>query len=242
MRLDKYLADCNIGTRSDVKKYIASKRVVVNGKVTTSPKVHVKEEDYITFDGKVVHYEQFHYLMLNKPEGVLSATKDGKTQTVIDLLDIADRWDGLFPVGRLDKDTTGLILLTDNGQLAHAMLHPKKHVQKKYTAKITPALLEGACEQFEQGIVLADGTKCLPAQLTLGEINEEDEQIVYIQIEEGKFHQIKRMIAACGSHVVKLHRDQIGTLELDAELQEGMYRYLDENEITQLLKGSNMYD
>lgn len=243
MRLDKYLSDCNLGTRSDVKKMITAKRVTVNGVIVTSPKLHVQTEDVIKLDTEQIRYEEFHYLMMNKPAGVLSATKDGKTETVIDLLAENDRWNDLFPVGRLDKDTTGLIFLTDNGQLAHMMLHPKKHVKKQYTACISPPVSEGACAQFQAGVVLADGTRCLPATLTLGEIDEvEHTQMVEIQIEEGKFHQIKRMIAACGSHVEKLHRSQIGTLVLDPELQEGMYRYLSEDEITQLLKGSNMYD
>lgn len=242
MRLDKYLSDCNVGTRSDVKKYIGSKRVAVNGKVVTVPKFQVQSEDYVTFDSEHIQYEQFHYLMLNKPDGVLSATKDGKTETVIDLLDESDRWNGLFPVGRLDKDTTGLILLTDNGQLAHAMLHPKKHVKKHYTATITPPLTEEAVMLFAKGITLADETVCLPAKLVLKETNSEDEQTVCIEIEEGKFHQIKRMVAACGSHVVKLHRDQIGTLTLDTKLSVGEYRYLHEEEISQLLEGSNIHD
>lgn len=243
MRLDKYLSACNIGTRSDVKKYIASKRVLVNGAIAKTPKVHVTDEDVVFFDGERVIYEAFHYLMMNKPQGVLSATKDGKTKTVIDLLDEKDRWDDLFPVGRLDKDTTGLIFLTDNGQLAHAMLHPKKHVKKQYSATISPPLKEDAVLKFKTGILLADGTQCLPAKLVLGEIVDEGNvQSVEIEIEEGKFHQIKRMIAACGSHVETLHRSRIGTLTLDAELQTGAYRYLNENEVTQLLKGSNMYD
>lgn len=241
MRLDKYLADCNIGSRADVKKLIASKRVRVNENVTTSPKVHVVKTDLVFVDDVHIQHEQYRYLMMNKPSGVLSATKDGKTQTVIDLLADDDRWDGLFPVGRLDKDTTGLILLTNNGVLAHAMLHPKKHVKKQYTAHISPPLTKRAIAQFESGITLEDGTKCLPAVLKLGD-ESEGVQTVYIEIEEGKFHQIKRMIAACGSHVEQLHRDQIGSLCLDEGLTLGQYRYLHEEEIAQLLKGSNIHD
>lgn len=241
MRLDKYLADCNLGTRSEVKKYITSKRVYVNNYLATTPKLQVQMDDIVTVDQKNITYEKFHYLMLNKPKGVLSATKDGKTKTVIDILSEDHRFNGLFPVGRLDKDTTGLVLLTDNGQLAHAMLHPKKHVKKKYTAHVWPMLEEQAIQQFQKGITLADGTICLPAQLKF--INQaEGEQIIQIEIEEGKFHQIKRMVAACGSHVIQLHRDQIGTLQLDVTLKEGEYRFLLQTEIDQLLKGSNMYD
>lgn len=238
MRLDKYLADCNLGTRTEVKKYIASKRVMVNNQVVQSPKVHVLESDVVMVDNEVIQYQAYQYLMMNKPSGVLSATKDGKTETVIDLLDEKDRFNDLFPVGRLDKDTTGFILLTNNGVLAHEMLHPKKHVSKQYTAVISPPLTNEACEYFESGITLADGTKCLPAKLVLGDTDLENGQTVQITIEEGKFHQIKRMIAACGSHVDALHRHQIGPLELDRNLEIGEYRYLTMSEIELLLKGS----
>lgn len=238
MRLDKYLADCNLGTRSEVKKYIASKRVMVNEQIVQSPKVHVSENDVVTVDNQVIHYQAYQYLMMNKPSGVLSATKDGKTQTVIDVLDEKDRYNNLFPVGRLDKDTTGFVLLTNNGGLAHDMLHPKKHVSKQYTAVISPPLTNEACEQFSKGILLEDGTKCLPAKLMLGNTDLKNAQTVSITIEEGKFHQIKRMIAACGSHVEALHRHKIGPLELDANLNEGEYRYLTISEIELLLKGS----
>lgn len=239
MRIDKYLSDSNFGTRSEVKKLLSAKRVTVNGAVVKSPKIHVQIDDVICVDQQQVMYQMYQYIMMNKPGGVLSATKDGKTKTVIDILAAEDRFSGLFPVGRLDKDTTGFILLTNDGELAHAMLHPKKHVTKRYTAKLETPLDEAACHMFERGIILADGTVCLPAKLILGEVTS-GVQTVSIVIEEGKFHQIKRMIAACGSHVLELHRDEIGPLQLDPILSVGEYRFLTQKEIQILLEGSHL--
>lgn len=228
MRLDKFLADSTVATRSQVKLFLKQKRVEVNGQVVTNGKVQVNEKlDQIFLDGEAIQYESFIYYLMNKPKGVISATEDTKHATVIDLLDEYAQKRGVFPVGRLDIDTHGLLLLTDNGALAHAMLSPKKHVAKRYIAEVDGVMDDADQEQFRTGMTLEDGYQCLPAQL---EILMSDEEAgtsrVAITVDEGKFHQVKRMVQVCGKKVVDLQRVSMGPLQLDSGLQLGEYRAL----------------
>lgn len=232
MRLDKYLADCGIASRSQIKNILKQKRVRVNDHVVTSGKFKVDEKHtQVYLDDTLLQYERFVYYMLNKPKGVISATVDEYHTTVIDLLNEADQTRTIFPVGRLDIDTHGLLLLTNNGALAHAMLSPKKHVKKCYFAKVTGIVTREDCKKFEEGIQLEDGYLCLPARLEIQKIDEKThESFVKIEIEEGKFHQIKRMFRACGKQVIDLKRVSMGPLILDEELKSGEYRPLTERE------------
>ena len=235
MRLDKFLVDCGVGSRSEVKKYLKQKFVKVNGEVETSAKCQIDEkQDTITFQGQFLQHEHFVYYLLNKPKGVLSATEDSQHRTVLDLLDDCARHKEVFPVGRLDIDTHGLLLLTNNGPLAHAMLSPKKHVDKLYQAQIDGMMTEQDVEQFHQGIRLKDFT-CQPADLEIVSVDEKNNSsLVRITLREGKFHQVKRMVASCGKKVVDLQRLSMGPLVLDEDLQIGDSRRLTEAELTSL--------
>lgn len=230
MRLDKFLVETRVGSRTEVKALLKKRQVSVNGEVETSPKRHINEEtDTICFNGEVLAYQTFVYYLLNKPQGVISATEDPAHRTVLDLLAEKDRKKGIFPVGRLDKDTRGLLLLTNNGPLAHAMLSPKKHVDKLYEAQVEGIMTLDDVERFAQGIELSDH-RCQPAIL---EIVAKDKggSTVRITIKEGKFHQVKRMVAACGKRVVDLKRLSMGPLALPESLAEGDYRALTEEEL-----------
>lgn len=231
MRLDKFLVDCGVGSRTEVKKILKNKTVTVNEVVETSPKRQVDpKQDQISVSGQVLNHERFVYYMLNKPKGVISATEDSKHKTVLDLLDERAHYKDVFPVGRLDIDTHGLLLLTNNGGLAHAMLSPKKHVSKRYEAKVSGIMTSEDITAFERGIALKDFT-CLPAQLDILERNEEEEtSLVHITLKEGKFHQVKRMVAACGKEVIDLKRLTMGPLNLDTNLALGEYRTLTNQE------------
>lgn len=231
MRLDKFLVDCGVGSRTEVKKILKNKTVKVNEVVETSPKRQVDpKQDQISVSGQVLNHERFVYYMLNKPKGVISATEDSKHKTVLDLLDERAHYKDVFPVGRLDIDTHGLLLLTNNGGLAHAMLSPKKHVSKRYEAKVAGIMTSEDITAFERGIALKDFT-CLPAQLNILERNEEEEtSLVHITLKEGKFHQVKRMVAACGKEVIDLKRLTMGPLSLDTNLALGEYRILTNQE------------
>lgn len=235
MRLDKFLVEMGLGSRTEVKQLLKKKQVLVNGKAVTSAKVQVDEyQDEISVNNRVLDYERFVYYLLNKPKGVISATEDANHQTVLDLLDESARQKEVFPVGRLDIDTHGLLLLTNNGALAHAMLSPKKHVAKVYRAKVDGIMTEEDRTRFETGIELKDFT-CKPAQLTILETNEEQgTSLVEITISEGKFHQVKRMVAACGKKVADLERLVMGPLSLDKELATGTFRRLTQEEIKSL--------
>jgi pseudouridylate synthase len=235
MRLDKCLVEMGLGSRTEVKQLLKKQQVLVNGKVVTSAKVQVDEyQDEISVNKRVLDYEKFVYYLLNKPKGVISATEDANHQTVLDLLDESARQKEVFPVGRLDIDTHGLLLLTNNGALAHAMLSPKKHVAKVYCAKVDGIMTEKDRTRFEAGIKLKDFT-CKPAQLTILETNEEQgTSLVEITISEGKFHQVKRMVAACGKKVADLERLAMGPLTLDKELATGTFRRLTQEEIKSL--------
>lgn len=235
MRLDKFLVDCAIGSRSEVKTFLKAGRVTVNDQVEKSPKQQVDpEKDQITFDGQLLEHETFVYYLLNKPKGVISATEDDRHRTVLDLLDDKARRKEVFPVGRLDIDTHGLLLLTNNGKLAHAMLSPKKHVDKLYRAQIAGVMTADDQERFTAGIALKDFTT-QPARLDILQRDEErQETLVDITISEGKFHQVKRMVAACGKELTDLQRLRMGPLVLDETLALGAYRSLTEVELESL--------
>ena len=237
MRLDKFLVACAVGSRTEVKNFLKLGRVTVNGKKEKSAKLQIDEEkDEIRFDGQKLDYEEFVYYMMNKPKGVISATEDPKHKTVLDLLDDLARSKEVFPVGRLDIDTHGLLLLTNDGKLAHALLSPKRHVDKTYMAQVKGIMTDEDIETFAKGIPLKDFT-CQPAKLELVSIDtEENKSLVRVTIAEGKFHQVKRMVAYCGKEVVDLQRLTMGTLTLDEELKHGEWRRLSKEELYALLE------
>ncbi len=230
MRLDKYLADMGIGTRSEVKQHIHKGLVSVNGALPTGPNQHVQPgADEIFYQGEPVSYQEYEYFMLNKPQGCVSAVTDPQHQTVLDLIDKKNRKD-LFPVGRLDRDTEGLLLITNNGRLCHNLLAPGKHVPKTYFARISGNVTDEDTAQFAKGINIGEQRDTLPAELQIlshdGTFSE-----ITLTITEGKFHQVKRMFQAVGKEVVYLKRISMGNLKLDESLQPGEYRQLTEEEI-----------
>lgn len=208
----------------------------MNGSVNTNGKTQVDEwEDQILFVGERLIYKKFYYYMLNKPQGVISATEDKKDQTVIDLLKESDFREDLFPVGRLDKDTEGLLLLTNDGQLAHQLLSPKKHVDKEYFAHIDGLVTQSDIELFAKGFALKSKEEVKPSQLKIESMDEiKGQTTIRLVIQEGKFHQVKRMFEAVDKKVVYLKRLRMGTLWLDEELALGDYRSLSESEVRQL--------
>lgn len=229
IRIDKYLAHMGIGSRSEVKKQIKHGAVLVNGFVVQDAGQQVWMNDEVVYLGQKVVYRKFLYLMMNKPQGVISATEDRYQHTVLDLLHEFDRRSGIFPAGRLDKDTEGLLLLTNDGKLAHNMLSPKKQIEKQYYVQVLGELSESEMELFQRGITLEDGYLCMPAHLEIikrGEISE-----ALITITEGKFHQVKRMVEAIGKKVSYLKRLSMGGLYLDPALKLGDYRELNEKEM-----------
>ena len=235
MRLDKYLCETGFGTRSQVKDLLKKGQVMVNGEVVKKPELKINETtDQILCQGKKASYQKNIYLMLHKPAGVVSATEDSREKTVLDLVRPEDRKNGLFPVGRLDKDTEGLLLLTDDGELAHWLLSPKKHVDKTYYAKIDGQVTEEHVKQFREGLDIGDEKKTLPAVLTIllsGPVSE-----IEVTIHEGRFHQIKRMFEAVGCKVTYLKRLSMGSLVLDETLPPEEYRPLTEAELEGLTK------
>ncbi|RXX21222.1 16S rRNA pseudouridine(516) synthase [Streptococcus oralis] len=236
MRLDKFLVACAVGSRTEVKNLLKAGRVTVNGKKEKSAKLQIDEErDEIRFDGQVLEYEEFVYYMMNKPQGVISATEDPKHRTVLDLLDDYARAKEVFPVGRLDIDTHGLLLLTNDGQLAHALLSPKRHVDKTYLAQVEGIMSQEDVDTFAKGISLKDFT-CQPAKLEIVSVDSvKNQSLVRVTIAEGKFHQVKRMVAFCGKEVVDLQRLTMGTLILDEKLKRGEWRRLTKEELENLL-------
>ena len=244
MRLDKFLCDMNKGTRSQVKKDIKAGLVNVNGMVITKPEYGVNEQtDTICYKDVTCVYEKYVYYMLNKPAGVVSATEDKRERTVVDLLDREGRGD-LFPVGRLDKDTEGLLLLTNDGELAHALLSPKKHVEKEYECHLAHALTAQQIERLEQGVDIGEKELTRPSRVRVltnevisqsaGKNGAEDGSIITLTITEGKFHQVKRMLHAVDNEVLYLKRIRMGNLVLDERLEKGAYRRLEKWEITGL--------
>ena len=231
IRLDKYLADMGLGTRTEVKKDIKKGRISVNGEIIKSPEYKIDTQtDAVLADGKEIAYEELIYYMLNKPQGVVSATEDRRDKTVLDLISEKKRKD-LFPVGRLDKDTEGLLLITNDGELAHNLLAPKKHVDKKYFVRLKAPLSEENRKRLEEGVDIGEDKLTLPAQVFV--LNEERDEAEII-IREGKFHQIKRMFHAVGNEVVFLKRLSMGSLVLDEDLLPGEYRLLTPQEIERL--------
>ncbi len=232
MRLDKYLADMGAGSRTQVKQLIKKGLVSVNAVKASDPGMAVGETDTVECNGSVIGYRDHFYYMLNKPAGIITATKDPTQQTVIDLFpeNIRKR---LFPVGRLDKDTVGLLLITDDGDLCHALMAPSHHVDKRYLLRTDAPMTQEDVQAFKDGMELKDGTVFRAAELN---IDPEDNLSATITISEGKYHQIKRMLLARGKEVVYLKRLSVGSLELDESLKEGEYRELHEDELRNLHK------
>lgn len=232
IRLDKYLADMGIGTRSQIKKEIRSGQVIVNGKPICRPELKINtDQDEVLFQGEPVTYEEYEYYMLNKPAGVISAASDRQETTVVDLIKDRKR-DDLFPVGRLDKDTEGLLIITNNGELAHRLLSPKKHVDKVYFAKVKGIVTEDDIECFAQGLDIGDEKPTLPAELVI--CSSDEISGILLTIREGRFHQVKRMFQAVGKEVVYLKRLRMGPVTLDDSLKPGEYRRLTEEEVDRL--------
>lgn len=232
IRLDRYLAEMGAGSRQEVKKYIRKGRVTVNEAVMKKPELKVDEnKDRVRVDGKEITYVSYEYYMLNKPQGVVSATEDRKEQTVLDLIPSKRRKD-LFPVGRLDKDTEGLLLITNDGPLAHRLLSPGKHVDKTYFARVRGRVTEREVELFADRVNIGSDKNpewTMPAELCVLECGDISQ--VRLTIHEGKYHQIKRMFQAAGMEVLYLKRERMGTLILDEKLEPGQYRPLTREEI-----------
>lgn len=221
------------GSRKEVKVLLKSKAVEVNGEIVRDSKVHVNEhEDDVTVGGEAVAYTEFIYLLMNKPQGVISATEDKYDKTVIDLLAKSEQHFEPFPVGRLDKDTEGFLLLTNDGKLAHELLSPKKHVNKTYFARVEGIVTEEDVEAFKAGVVLDDGYVTKPAHLLILESGAISE--IELTITEGKFHQVKRMFESVGKRVIYLKRLSMGPLSLDPNINLGNYRHLTEEEVSRL--------
>ncbi len=230
-RLDKLLADLGIASRSELKQIIRSGRVTVDGSTVTVPEAKFESESSdICLDGKSLKVQKFHYYMMDKPAGVLSVTEDRKQQTVLDLLPDEQRRMGLFPVGRLDKDTSGLLILTNDGDFAHRVISPKSGVEKLYFALVDGKPDENDVKAFENGIMLKDGTECLPAKLALL-----GQGRCLVTVMEGKYHQVKRMLASRGKPVLELRRLAVGGLELDEKLGPGGFRELDASDLCKVL-------
>ena len=236
MRLDKLLAHLNCGSRKEVQAMIRAGRVQVNGAVERDPAAKVDSDSaQVMLDGQAQMYQAQRYYMLNKPAGVITASRDARHETVLDLFP-EDIRRGLFAVGRLDKDTEGLLIVTDDGALSHALMSPSRHVYKVYEATVEGELTPDAEARFEKGLTLKDGTVCLPARLE--RLAGDDAQRVRVTLREGKYHQVKRMIAAVGGVVVQLRRVQLGSLQLDSALKEGEFRALTDQELALLQQPS----
>ncbi|WP_301109167.1 pseudouridine synthase [Sporosarcina sp.] len=235
MRLDKFLSNMGYGSRKEVRQILKKGMIRVNGDAVKDPAQHVDpENDAVSLLGEEIIYKEFIYLMMHKPPGVLSATEDHRDRTVVDLLGSEERHFEPFPVGRLDKDTEGLLLLTNDGQMAHSLLSPKKEVPKTYFAKIDGRVTEKDAEAFLQGVTLDDGYETKPGILKI--IHSDEVSEIELTITEGKFHQVKRMFEAVGKTVVYLKRLTMGPLELDKNLQLGEFRELTDEELQQLIK------
>ena len=257
MRLDKYLSDMGVATRSESKKIIKAGRITIDGEVITDPAFHVSDIHSVSLDDTPLSYQEHLYYMLHKPQGVITATKDNSKKTILDLINQKDRIRELFPVGRLDKDTEGLLLITDDGALAHELLSPKKHVDKTYCAIVTGKVTQEDVDAFAAGLEIDGGEVCLPASLNVesttclkglsteyrqkfppkSEANlSEDDALSFIRItiREGKYHQIKRMCKKRGHEVLYLKRLTMGPLTLDESLPLGAYRPLTPEEISLL--------
>lgn len=230
MRLDKFLSTMGLGTRTEVKQLIKQKQVLVNGTLCQSPKEQIDENtDVITVGNEVIQYKPFYYYVMNKPAGVITATEDKAQRTVMDLLTSEDCRRDLFPVGRLDKDTTGLLVLTNDGVLAHELLAPKKHIAKVYEALVQGVVTEKEIQQFAVGLTIDGDEQVSPAQLEVIQIDG-DQSLIHLTIHEGKFHQVKRMFKAVGMKVLTLHRLKMGDFSLPNDVPLGKYRPLTHEE------------
>lgn len=235
-RLDKLIASQGRFSRREVQELIKNGDVKVNGiTVRDRGAKSDDEKDIICVNGEQLDFQRFVYIMLNKPKGVVSATNDKNEKTVIDLVPKEFKGRNLFPAGRLDITTTGFVLVTDDGDFAHRILSPKNHIEKTYEARLAESVTEGQLEAVRNGIGLKDGTKCLPAKVTV--LADGEKPLVEIKICEGKYHQIKRMFAAAGNGVIELKRTQMGGLTLDSSLKEGECRLLDAHEVQKIEKG-----
>ena len=233
MRIDKLISDSGLLSRKECALAAKRGQLLVDGEPVRDASRHIDPElETVTLFGRVVEYRKFTYVMLNKPEGYVSATEDSRLPVVTELLPEELRRQELFPVGRLDRDTVGLMILTNNGKLAHTLLSPKRHVSKLYRFECADALPEGAEEKFRSGVVLADGYECKSAVMTLSDSRTTGE----ITLTEGKYHQIKRMIASLGSRVTYLERIAFADIPLDTSLSRGEWRFLDTEEISSLLE------
>lgn len=229
IRLDKFLCEMSVGSRTQVKEYIKKGRVKIDGNIVKSPEIKIDENTAkVEFDNEIIGFVDKEYYMLNKPSGVVSATVDNLHKTVIDIIDDKKRKD-LFPVGRLDIDTEGLLIITNDGDMAHRLLSPKKHVSKVYYAKIDGQVTDKHIEMFKDGLTLNDGTKALPGNLSI--LSSDTVSEIELEIFEGKFHQVKKMFEAVGFRVVYLKRLSMGKLQLDNNLKIGEYRLLTDEEI-----------
>ena len=232
-RIDKLIASQGLLSRNDVKTMIKRGEVSVNGVVIKDSSVKVSYEDDIVVNGKPLKQTEFTYIMLNKPKGVVSASEDKRDKTVVDILPDELKRKNLFPAGRLDKDTTGFCLITDDGDFAHRILSPSRHVDKTYIATVDKKInFANARKAFKDGIVLADGTVLLSADLEL--LSDDDNQSFKVVIKEGKYHQVKRMFASLGTTVIELKRISIGGLALDDNLEEGEARLLTAEELSKI--------
>lgn len=229
IRLDKFLANMGVGSRKEVKEFIKNGYVKVNGVLETSAKKNIDSDDQVTIGNEVLEYQQYVYYMLNKPKDVISATRD-RNMTVLDLIDVQDQRKGLYPVGRLDIDTTGLLLITNDGKLGHELLSPKKKVDKTYIAILDKELDQSDIDQFKKGFFLEpEGVLLMPSKLEILE-----PKMAKVTIKEGKYHQVKRMFQKVGKEVLELKRIRMGTLYLDEELPLGAYRPLRDEELHSL--------
>lgn len=246
MRLDKLLSNMGFGTRSEIRRAVKQGVVTVDGvTVKDFGLILDPEAADVRFDGEKVVFREVIYVMLNKPQGVISATEDSRDRTVIDLLDPNDRVLQPFPVGRLDKDTEGLLLLTNDGKLAHDLLSPRKHVPKVYEANVLGDVGSEDIRVFAAGVELDDGYVTMPAQLLINGHEEVEEGLlsrITLTIHEGKFHQVKRMFEAVGKKVVYLRRITMGPLQLDPDLRLGDYRLLTDTELESLLSVHDVAD
>ena len=235
MRIDRFISEQANISRSDAKTMIKKSCVRVNGEVIRSADTKIQpDRDKVTLNGKELVYREFLYIMLNKPDGVVCATRDGLSSTVLELLPEQFRRKGLFPAGRLDKDTEGFVFITDDGALAHRMLSPKNHVEKEYIVTLAAPAQSSYIEKFAEGITIDGGEECMPAQLTL----TDNEHVVHLVLHEGKYHQVKRMMEAVGNRVTHLRRVRMGGIVLDAALKAGESREITPQELSQLYPDS----
>jgi 16S rRNA pseudouridine516 synthase len=240
MRLDKFLAEAGLGSRSEVKILLKKGRVTVAGQVQKDGRFQInKNTTAVAFDGAPLIYQEFYYYLLNKPQGVVSATKDQQFKTVVDLLRPEDYRPDIFPVGRLDKNTEGLLILTNDGALGHDLTQPKKHVEKEYYAQIDGQVTPQTVQQFAKGLLLKNGEQARPGELFIEKVTKSNtrngwQSEIRVIIHEGKFHQVKRMFEAVDMYVLSLKRLRMGALSLDKDLALGAYRPLTADEIALL--------